>query len=211
LHNERLKHPPLHPTHAPSPPRRRSKRVMRRGGEKNEKSPARGRHDKTNRARLLFCFCAGPTPLRLLVFPRPSARRLLHRVPSTRDPPFLGAFYSFPSTMIPFLMSYYTFLFSPPFLLLSLTSVIGAGAAPTPHPPSPHLIMPPLIRARFLNGPLRSRQYRPLLLHHTPSNLPSTISHSLARCLVSRCLCSLIRLSSISRLVNLNLTLTLLL
>jgi len=82
LHNERLKDPPTHPTHAPSPARRRSKRVKRRGG--GEERKIRRRADdttKTNRARLLFCFCAGLTPLRLLVIPRPPARRPLQRAP----------------------------------------------------------------------------------------------------------------------------------
>jgi len=94
-----------------------------------------------------FLLLRGPAPLRLLVIPRPSARRPL----CTRTA--FWAFYSFltppQSPCLPFP------LISFPFIFL-LTSVIGAGAVPTPHPPSPHLSMPPFIRARCShNGPLR--------------------------------------------------------
>lgn len=85
-HHTHTHTPDIHP---PSPARSRSKRVHGGGGRRTKKSPTRGRHDKTNRARLLFCFCAGLTPLRLLVFPPPSAHRPLRTMTCTNHL-FLG-------------------------------------------------------------------------------------------------------------------------
>ncbi|KAJ7442215.1 hypothetical protein B0H11DRAFT_2251658 [Mycena galericulata] len=74
LHNERLKHPHTHLRLVTAA----TNELCGGEGEENEKSPAHGRHNKTNRPCLLFCFCVGPTLFVFLYFPRPSARRPLH-------------------------------------------------------------------------------------------------------------------------------------
>jgi len=148
--------PPSTPTYTFARcPRRHTKQVRAGGGGgDHEKSPAArtGRqYESGSPIMLLFCFFARARPPFVFLYlpsSRPPAGLSSTLAPerAARILRFLGfLFHSIKCFYDPLSCRLYSTVPLLSFISISFTSVIGPDVVMSPHPPSPHLIMPPFI------------------------------------------------------------------